>query len=131
VLRTFTKRTGKGRFRIEARATLTDGGLIVQILGGESPHVGAVVLSLPRPSTSEPGKLRAVSTVVPLYGHRDDEIARPAAEHLVTALGQTVVVVAGVHIEAAAPEDIALLIDNVNRAVASLTKTLYAAIGPA
>ncbi len=131
MLRTFSKRTGKGRFRIEVRATLTDGGLIVQILGGERPHVGAVVLSLPRPSASEPGKLRAVSTVVPLYGHRDDEIARPAAEHLATALGQTVVVVAGVHIEAAAPQEIACLIENANRAVEGLTKALQAAIGPA
>ncbi|RJX22218.1 MAG: hypothetical protein C4570_01615 [Ammonifex sp.] len=131
MLRTFSTRSGKGRFKIEVRATLTDDGLIVQILGGERPHVGAVVLSLPRQSTSEPGKLRAVSTVIPLYGHRDDEIARPAAEYLATALGQTVVVVAGVHINAAEPEEIASLIKNVNHAVERLTKALQAVICPA
>jgi len=112
---------------VEVLATLTDDGLIVQVLGGEKPHVGAVVLSLPRPSLSEPGKLRATSTVVPLYGHRDDEIARPVAERLVVAFGQPVVVVAGVHIAAATPDEIKLMVANVHQAVENLLAVIRAA----
>ncbi|RPF49384.1 hypothetical protein EDD75_0192 [Thermodesulfitimonas autotrophica] len=126
MVRTLTVTAGTGRYRIEVLTTLTAEGLIVQILGGEKPHVGAVALALPRPSLSSPGKLRASTTVVPLYGHRDDEIARPAAEKLAVACAQPVVVVAGVHIEAATREDIEILVANVSEAVEELTRLVAA-----
>ncbi|MEW6173601.1 MAG: hypothetical protein AB1510_11145 [Bacillota bacterium] len=119
-MRNYMARAGQGRYEIEVQATPTGDGIIVQVLGGEKPHVGAVVLSLPRPSVSEPGKIRANSTVVPLYGHRDDEVARPVAEQLAAVFNQPVVVVAGVHIDAARPEEIELLVKNVGHAVAEL-----------
>ncbi|MGQ9512023.1 prenylated flavin chaperone LpdD [Thermodesulfitimonas sp.] len=124
MVRTLTITAGTGRYRIEVLATLTAEGLIVQILGGEKPHVGAVALALPRPSLGEPGKLRASTTVVPLYGHRDDEIARPAAEKLAVTCAQPVVVVAGVHIEAATREEIDLLVANVSEAVNGLVRLI-------
>lgn len=125
-MRTLTVTAGTGRYRIEVLTTLTAEGLIVQILGGERPHVGAVAIALPRPSLSSPGELRASTTVVPLYGHRDDEIARPAAEKLAVACAQPVVVVAGVHIEAATREEIELLVANVSEAVDELTRLVAA-----
>ncbi|HIE12626.1 MAG TPA: hypothetical protein EYP63_04240 [Desulfotomaculum sp.] len=124
MLKTFTAKAGEGRYTVEALATLTEEGLIVQVLGGERPHVGAVALSLPRPSLSEPGKLRASTTVVPLYGHRDDEIARPAAERLAVALGQPVVVVAGVHVDAATAKEVERLLDNSRQAVEELLSAM-------
>ncbi|MEW6447198.1 MAG: hypothetical protein AB1426_03790 [Bacillota bacterium] len=124
MLKTFTVRAGEGRYTVEVLATLTGEGLIVQVLGGEKPHVGAVALSLPRPSLSEPGKLKASTTVVPLYGHRDDEIARPVAEQLAIALGQPVVVVAGVHVDAATPREVELLLSNSHEAVKRLLKLM-------
>lgn len=124
MLKTFAVSAGEGRYRIDLLATLTGEGLIVQILGGEKPHVGAVALSLPRPSLAEPGKRRATTTVVPLYGHRDDEIAKPAAERLAVSFAQPVVVVAGVHVKAATPEEIALLVHNAEEAVTALIEML-------
>jgi hypothetical protein len=126
MVRTLSVTAGTGRYRIEVLTTLTAEGLIVQILGGEKPHVGAVALALPRPSLSSPGELRASTTVVPLYGHRDDEIARPAAEKLAVACAQPVVVVAGVHIEAATREEIEMLVANVSEAVDGLTRLVAA-----
>lgn len=126
MVRTLTVTAGTGRYRIEVLTTLTAEGLVVQILGGERPHVGAVAIALPRPSLSSPGELRASTTVVPLYGHRDDEIARPAAEKLAVACAQPVVVVAGVHIEAATREEIELLVANVSEAVEGLTRLVAA-----
>lgn len=130
MLRNISVKTGHGKYAVEMLATLTDEGLIVQVLGGERPHVGAVVLSLPRPSMSEPGELRATSTVVPLYGHRDDEVARPVAEQLAVAFGQPVVVVAGIHVDKAKPHEIAMLVENVSHAVADLIKAIREKIDP-
>jgi len=126
MVRTLTVTAGTGRYRIEVLTTLTAEGLVVQILGGEKPHVGAIAIALPRPSLSSPGELRTSTTVVPLYGHRDDEIARPAAEKLAVACAQPVVVVAGVHIEAATREEIELLVANVSEAVEELTRLVAA-----
>lgn len=124
MLKTFTAKAGEGRYTVEALATLTDEGLIVQVLGGEKPHVGAVALSLPRPSLSEPDKLRASTTVIPLYGHRDDEIARPVAEQLAITLGQPVVVIAGVHVGAATAREVEVLLHNSRQAVERLLQLM-------
>jgi hypothetical protein len=115
---------GEGRWRVEARAFCTAEGIIVLLTGGERPHVGAVVLSLPRPSGAVPGRLSCTSTVLPLLGHKDDLLARPLAEELAVACGQPVVVVAGVHVDEASEEDIARLVENCRAAGAALIRKL-------
>uniref|UniRef100_A0A7C1F3U9 Prenylated flavin chaperone LpdD-like domain-containing protein n=1 Tax=Ammonifex degensii TaxID=42838 RepID=A0A7C1F3U9_9THEO len=124
MVRTLRVSAGTGKFRVDVLATLTGEGVIVHILGGEKPHVGAVVLSVPRPSRSEHGRLRANTTVVPLYGHRDDEIARPAAEKIATACAQPTVVVAGLHIEAATGEEVEMLVAHAAQAVDELVQLI-------
>jgi len=111
---------GTGRFQVRAAATLTPDGLIVEILGGERPHVGAVALGLPRPSLEDPGRISCNVAVLPVLGHKDDEVARPAAARLARELNQTVVVVAGLHVDRAGPGDIARLLANAERAVDGL-----------
>jgi hypothetical protein len=117
---------GEGRWRVEARAFGTAEGIVVLLTGGERPHVGAVVLSLPRPSRAAPGRLSCTSTVLPLLGHKDDLVARPLAEELAVACGQPVVVVAGVHVNEATEEDIARLVANCRAAGAALVRELAA-----
>jgi len=108
---------GKGRYRVDLTAIITMDGLIISILGGEKPHVGAVAISIPRPSLKDPSKLSATTSVFTLLGHKDDEVARLASERLAKELNQTVVVVAGVHIEGAENEDIKKLIYNSKQAI--------------
>jgi len=108
---------GKGKYRINLIAIITMDGLIVNILGGEKPHVGAIAIGLPRPSLMDPSRLSATTSVFTLVGHKDDEVARPAAERLAEELNQTVVVVAGMHIERAKDEDIRKLTRNSMQAV--------------
>ncbi|MBC7106338.1 MAG: hypothetical protein H5T97_10385, partial [Firmicutes bacterium] len=115
---------GEGRWRVEARALCTGDGIVVLLAGGERPHVGAVVLSLPRPSRAVPGRPSCTSTVLPLLGHKDDEVARPLAEGLAVACGQPVVVVAGVHVDRASEEDIARLVENCRAAGEALIHQL-------
>ena len=115
---------GAGKYRVFLLATVTGDGLIVQLLGGQKPHLGAVVLSQPRASLARPGEVSCNSVVVPRLGHKDDEIAKPLAERLTRALNTPVAVVAGLHIENASPEEIAILIENCNQVTAMLLNQL-------
>jgi len=115
---------GTGRFLIRLLATVTGNGLIVQLLGGEKPHVGAVVLSVPRTSLAMPGVLSSNSFVLPLVGHKDDEIAKPVAEEIAVNYGQPVVVVAGIHVADASSEDIEQLTVNCWKTVRFLLENI-------
>jgi hypothetical protein len=115
---------GKGRFKIGVTALITMDGVIVTILGGEKPHVGAVAIGSPRPSLEDPSEFSATTSVFTLVGHKDDEVARPAAEKLAGKLNQTVVVVAGVHVRKANDEDIKKLTCNSKQAVEILLRKL-------
>lgn len=115
---------GEGRLGITLLVTITQEGLVAQVFGGEKPHVGAVALSLPRPGLADPGKVSCNTTVVPLLGHKDDEIAKPVAEEIVKAWGSPVAVVAGVHVDNASREDIDSLISNCMEAAKALIKDL-------
>lgn len=73
-----------------------NGDLLVAVEGGRS-HIGAVGLSLPRPSLSFPGQKRASKSIFTVFGHRDDEIVNEMSDLIVAATGRAVVVVAGAH----------------------------------
>ncbi|OPZ71061.1 MAG: hypothetical protein BWY80_01396 [Firmicutes bacterium ADurb.Bin456] len=69
----------------------------VAITGGEIPHLGAVALGVPRPSLQDSGRTSATVSVLTLTGHKEDEIARPAAYFLASRLKTPVVVSCGIH----------------------------------
>ncbi|MFZ5900894.1 prenylated flavin chaperone LpdD [Desulforudis sp. DRI-14] len=117
-------RAGEGRHRVELTASLTGDGLVVTIAGGERPHIGAVCVGLPRPSMDDPARLSCNVAVLPVVGHKDDEIARPVAENLARHTGQVSVVAAGLHVDAASDRDIALLIANAWQVVDKLLEAL-------
>jgi len=96
---------------------ITGNGFIGQLLGGEQPHVGVIVLSVPRPSLAEPAKTSCNSIVVPVLGHKDDEIAKPVAEEIAKKYNKTVALVAGVHVDKACSADIKKLVGNCRKAV--------------
>lgn len=108
--------TGKGKYKVHLIGIPTEYGLIITILGGEKPHVGAVAVGVPRPSLKDPSKLSATSSVFTLSSHKDDEIAKPMAEKIAKKLNQTTVVVAGVHVEKASKLEIRELLTNAKKA---------------
>jgi len=118
---------GEGKYSVTLLATATGNGFIIQLLGGEQPHVGAVILSIPRPSLADPAKTSCNSTVVPMLGHKDDELARPVAEEIARRCNQPVVLVAGVHVDNASTEDIKKLVSNCLKAVQMFLKKHYEA----
>ncbi|MBM7855905.1 hypothetical protein JOC37_002327 [Desulfohalotomaculum tongense] len=124
MLKTIQLSAGEGKHLVSVIATVTADGLVVQVMGGEKSHVGAVVMSLPRPSLSHRDSLSCNSYVLPRLNHKDDELAKPVAEKLAQYYGVPVVVVAGLHVDNASPRDIKLLIDNTNLAVDKLMAEL-------
>ena len=108
---------GRGRCRLWGTAVVTARGVSVTLVGGERPHVGAVAIGIPRPSLARGGRQSATTSVVTVTGHKDDELARPLAHELARRLGQTAVVVAGVHIERPRARDFERIFRNAERAL--------------
>lgn len=98
--------------------------LCVTIGGGEKPHIGAVALGVPTPSLASPGKLSASISVLTLTGHKEDELARKAADALAGQLGRVVVVCCGIHKDAITPQEIEVFRALVDEVIGDLTKCL-------
>jgi hypothetical protein len=111
---------GEGRHRVWGTALLTSESLSVNLLGGDVPHIGAVAIGIPRQSLARQERQSATTSVYALVGHKEDELARSMATELARGLGITSVVVAGVHLERARPRDIALVLQNADRAVKTI-----------
>lgn len=101
---------------MELELTITGDGIMGHLIGGEKPHLGAVVLCVPRPSLSNEEKRGSNSWVIPLLGHKDDEVTKPVAELIAISTGQPVSLAAGIHIDQATGDDIKHLIENCNLA---------------
>ena len=97
---------GHGVFRVWARAWETDDGLVLGLFGGDRTHVGTVVLSVPRPSLSDPAQISSTSSVLNLVGHKEEELLRPLAEEAARRLKRPVVAVCGIHVDGATREQI-------------------------
>ena len=113
---------GEGRHRVCLMVHFTGDGLVCQLYGGDNPHVGAVVLTVPRPSLQDPGRISCNSSVLPLLGHKEDELAKPLAEGVAVHFNQPVVLVAGIHVDYASEEDIYQLVANCQEVLGQLLR---------
>jgi len=111
---------GAGRHRVWGSALFSVGGLSVNLLGGDAPHIGAVAVAIPRASVARPARRSATTSVLALVGHKDDELARSMASDLARRLGITVVVTAGVHVPRARSSDIAAVLRNARGAAKTI-----------
>jgi len=115
---------GQVREQVWAQVSELGSDLMVYIGGGEEPHLGAVALGSPEPARPGYAESTATVSVISVYGHRDDEVARYAAKMLSAALGCQVAVVAGIHIDNASPEELAILMANVKSLCAAILADL-------
>lgn len=97
------------RGRIVLRLTCVRMGrdLNVSLAGGDREHIGAVALAQARPSLSDPGRTSSSVSVLAILGHKEDELARGIASGLAAALGVTVCVACGIHLDGLTPEEMA------------------------
>jgi len=120
---------GTGKHFVSAKVQVLDKGLTIILCSGEHSHVGSVVVAVPRPSLQDSSKISTTSSVINLVGHKDEEVARPLAEKVAKICNQTVVVVAGIHVEKATSEDIGILSGNVEDVAAAMIRKLDAILG--
>jgi hypothetical protein len=99
----------EGPYRIHAEVLFVGDDLVVSIWGGSKPHVGAVALSIPRPSLENPAKISSTSSVLTRLGHKEDEIVKRVAERISAALNKVVVVSAGIHWNNISDEGISII----------------------
>ena len=78
----------------------------IALYGGDRPHVGSLVLSVPRPSLTGEG-ISVTSSVLNGIGHKDEVVARIFAEALAKKYEATVACSCGIHVDQISPEGIA------------------------
>lgn len=99
VVAEFHIKTDKEAHNLEAFVKEIGKDLLVAIWGGDRHHIGAVAVAQPRPSLENHALRSATASVFCYLGHKDDIIAKEAAERISSALNTNVAVTAGVHWE--------------------------------
>ena len=87
--------------------------LMVLVYGGDKPHLGCTVMSVPRQSLSGDGSLSCTSSVLNLTGHKDEEICRMISEMYCKKLGCIVVCSGGFHVDNIKAEQVEELLDRI------------------
>ena len=73
--------------------------ILIIIRGGDKPHIGSCVLSVPRPSLSDGEKISCTSSVLNLLGHKDENICRLTAESFCKKFNKVAICVGGFHVD--------------------------------
>jgi hypothetical protein len=110
--REFSINTSEGEYDLSASVRLIGHDLLIAVWGGEKPHIGAVAMAQPRPSLKDPEVTSSTASVFSYVGHKEDELAKAAAEILAATLKTNVVVTAGIHWDNLPPEGIQRVIRN-------------------
>ena len=108
----FTIKTEEDAYNLSASVRLIGEDVLVAIWGGEKPHIGAVAVAQPRPSLKDPEVTSSSASVFCMVGHKEDELAKAAAEILAATLQTQVVVTAGIHWDNLTPEGIQHVVRN-------------------
>ena len=115
-----------GRITVEATVVRAGGDLCIVLTGGDRPHIGTVTLSVPRPSLADSARTSATTSVLNLTGHKDGEAAQYLSQRLAAALGATVVVTGGIHVDDIRPGEIKTVLHLVDRLTTALVDLLTA-----
>jgi gallate decarboxylase subunit D len=103
------------RVRLDFTAFSMGNDLCVLITGGDRPHLGAVGIAQVRPSTHDRDKLTSSTSVLTLFGHKEDGVVYKAAPALATKLNKNVVVCCGIHVDNITPEEMKFVTDAVEK----------------
>ena len=93
----FRIKTREEAYNLEGFVKEIGQDLLVAIWGGERPHIGAVAVAQPRPSIENESVVSATASVFCYVGHKDDVIAKEAAETISAALNRNTTVTVGIH----------------------------------
>lgn len=116
--------TGQGVHVVEAIAVICGRDLNICFGGGDTFHIGACALAVPRPSLKDNTEISASASVICATSHKEDEIARSAALRLAAKFNARVSVSCGLHIDNATPHNIEILYKNYLLALEMLEQEL-------
>lgn len=102
--------SSNGIFHISLILHSTEGRGLCGYLSGGLSHVGGVAYAVPRPRSDGKGITADISTICG-PGHKDVYAAQEVAKQICLQTGETVCICAGIHMERASKNDIALLMD--------------------
>jgi len=94
--------------------------VLAVIQGGDRPHIGCTVLSVPRKSLRGDGHISCTSSVINVTGHKDEQICRFVSDSIASAWEVTTVCSGGFHIDNITEE----VINEVLRAVRDMISEL-------
>lgn len=80
--------------------------ILICISGGDRPHIGSAVLSVPRLSLKGDGSMSSTSSILNVPGHKDEYICRMVSEAVASALDVTVLCTGGFHVDELEKEEI-------------------------
>ena len=83
--------------------------LLISLWGGTKPHIGAVGMAEPRPSSKDPKRWSATSSNFTFPPHKEDLLVKELSEKIASQSQARVVVTAGFHWDNLKPREIRLI----------------------
>ena len=96
-------------FAIQGTIIALDNSDVIAVITGGRDHIGAVGLAIPRPSLLDANNRSATSSILTMPGHKEDVLVKDVSERVAAATGRNIVVIAGVHYDDLAVDDLKLL----------------------
>lgn len=108
-----------GGYPVSCQAVPMGQDYTICVWGGETPHVGSVVMSVARPSLTGEGT-GVTSSVINGMGHKDEYVARKFAEAAAVKYNCTIVCTCGIHIDNITKEQLQNVADVCDRLLVRL-----------
>jgi hypothetical protein len=125
----FTIQTNEGEYDLSAQVRLIGADILVAIWGGEKPHIGAVAAAQSHPRLKDPKVTSSTASVFCYLGHKEDALAKSAAEKLAVTFDTKVVVTAGIHWDNLSKEGIAKINQNSEALVKLVLRKIRSELG--
>jgi hypothetical protein len=119
----FRVTTDKEAYNLEAFVKQIGQDFLVAIWGGR-PHIGAIAVAQPRPSLKDQSVQSATASVFCLVGHKDDIVAKEAAEKISSELNTNVTVTVGIHFDDIDEAGIKVVIENSRQLVTMILERI-------
>ncbi|MCE1254973.1 MAG: hypothetical protein LWX83_15680 [Anaerolineae bacterium] len=104
-------------YLVEAVCVDVGADLVVVVGGGSRYHIGSTSLTISMPSIKDSSKLTNSTYLVPVPGHKEENLARESSLILSRSLKRNVLVSVGIHEDQISKADIGLYIDCFNNLI--------------
>ncbi len=97
--------------------------VVVMISGGKE-HIGAVGISIPRPSLKDSNKISSSTSVFTRISHKEDEVVKKMGDKIASKTNRFTIVIAGIHFDNLSEIEIERIISKCDEIADKLIKEL-------